>query len=101
MGKVGKSLAIALILVMAISGVSLLMVKPASAQTATPVPTPSLPVPQFTATPLNGGSVELLTPRGRKARIDCTTYRCREVIPGWYEGALYFNREQWMFTPED
>ena len=48
-----------------------------------------------------GGWVELLTPRGRKSRIDCTLYRCRQVIPGWYEGALYFNREQWMFTPED
>jgi hypothetical protein len=48
-----------------------------------------------------GGWVELLTPRGRKARIACTLYRCRQVVPGWYEGALYFNREQWMFTPED
>ena len=48
-----------------------------------------------------GGIVELLTPRGRNAKIECTLYRCREVIPGWYEGALYFNREQWMFTPED
>ena len=48
-----------------------------------------------------GGSVELLTPGGRKQRIACTLYRCREVVPGWYEGALYFNREQWMFTPED
>jgi hypothetical protein len=48
-----------------------------------------------------GGWVELLTPRGRKSRIACTLYRCRQVVPGWYEGALYFNREQWMFTPED
>jgi hypothetical protein len=48
-----------------------------------------------------GGWVELLTPRGRKNRIACTLYRCRQVVPGWYEGALYFNREQWMFTPED
>jgi len=48
-----------------------------------------------------GGIIELLTPRGRKAKIECTLYRCREVVPGWYEGALYFNRDQWMFTPED
>jgi len=48
-----------------------------------------------------GGSVELLTPGGRKQRIACTLYRCREVSPGWYEGALYFNREQWMFAAED
>jgi hypothetical protein len=48
-----------------------------------------------------GGWVELLTPRGRKSRIACTLYRCRQVVPGWFEGALYFNREQWMFTPED
>ncbi len=46
MGKVGKSLAIALILVMAISGVSLLMVKPASAQT--PSPSPVLITSQYT-----------------------------------------------------
>lgn len=48
-----------------------------------------------------GGSVELLTPSGRKQKIPCTLYRCREVSPGWYEGALYFSREQWMFTAED
>jgi hypothetical protein len=48
-----------------------------------------------------GGSVALLTPGGRKQRIACTLYRCREVSPGWYEGALYFNREQWMFAAED
>ena len=47
-----------------------------------------------------GGWVELLTPRGRKQRISCTLYRCRQAVPGWYEGALYFNREQHVFTPE-
>jgi hypothetical protein len=47
-----------------------------------------------------GGWIELFTPRGRKARIDCTIYRCRQVIPEWFEGALYFNREQWMFAAE-
>lgn len=48
-----------------------------------------------------GGWVELLTPRGRNSRIACTLYRCRQVIPGWYEGALHFNRDQWMFAPLD
>ncbi len=48
-----------------------------------------------------GGWVELLTPRGRKTRIDCTIFRCRLVSQGWYEGALTFNREQWMFAAED
>ena len=48
-----------------------------------------------------GGWVELQTPNGRVTRIACTLYRCREAIPGWYEGALYFNREQWMFSSPD
>lgn len=48
-----------------------------------------------------GGWVELLTPKGRKNKIACTLFRCRQAVPGWYEGALYFNREQWMFAPED
>jgi len=47
-----------------------------------------------------GGWVELCAPNGRVTRIACTLYRCREVLPGWYEGALYFNREQWMFDPK-
>jgi hypothetical protein len=41
-----------------------------------------------------GGHVELLTPSGAIARIQCTLFRCREAVPGWFEGALYFNREQ-------
>jgi hypothetical protein len=47
-----------------------------------------------------GGWVELCCPKGNKVRVACTLYRCREVVSGWYEGALYFNREQWMFNPE-
>ena len=43
MGKIGKTFALFLILIMTISSLSLLMVKPASAQT---IPTPS--VPEFT-----------------------------------------------------
>lgn len=48
-----------------------------------------------------GGWLSLLIPSGRKVSIDCIVYRCREVIPGWYEGALHFNREQWMFAEND
>ncbi|CAN5587813.1 hypothetical protein BH09PLA1_BH09PLA1_21360 [soil metagenome] len=47
-----------------------------------------------------GGDVELFTPRGNKVRIHCTLLRCRQAAPGWYEGAAYFNREQWMFQVE-
>lgn len=47
-----------------------------------------------------GGDVELFTPRGKKIRVHCTLLRCRQAAPGWYEGAAYFNREQWMFQVE-
>jgi hypothetical protein len=47
-----------------------------------------------------GGWIELLAPSGRKMRIPCTLYRCRQAVSGWYEGALYFNREQWSFAAE-
>jgi hypothetical protein len=47
-----------------------------------------------------GGWVEVLAPNGRKMKIPCTLFRCRQTVPGWYEGALYFNREQWVFVPE-
>jgi hypothetical protein len=29
--------------------------------------------------------------------IPCTLYRCRVAAPGWYEGALHFNRDQMEF----
>jgi hypothetical protein len=41
-----------------------------------------------------GGCVELFAPDGSRMRIHCSVYRCREAARGWYEGALYFNREQ-------
>ena len=41
-----------------------------------------------------GGYVELLAPTGRPLSVPCTLFRCREAAPGWYEGALNFNREQ-------
>jgi hypothetical protein len=47
-----------------------------------------------------GGWIELTTPRGRKLRVNCTLFRCREAVKGWYDGALYFNREQHVFDPE-
>jgi hypothetical protein len=47
-----------------------------------------------------GGRVHLTTPNGHPITIHCTLYRCREAAPGWYEGALYFNREQWIFAGE-
>ncbi len=53
MGSSGKSFALILILIMAISSLNLLMIKPASGQTSTPttssVPIPTPSVPQFTA----------------------------------------------------
>jgi hypothetical protein len=47
-----------------------------------------------------GGEVELFTPRGNKLRVHCTLLRCRQAAPGWFEGAAYFNREQWVFQVE-
>jgi hypothetical protein len=47
-----------------------------------------------------GGTVELQTPEGSLAVIPCTLLRCREVAPGWFEGALYFNRENPDFVPQ-
>lgn len=41
-----------------------------------------------------GGSVELPGPSGSLVKISCTLLRCREAAPGWFEGALYFNRQQ-------
>ena len=49
-----------------------------------------------------GGLVELPGPEGGVISINCTLSRCREAAPGWYEGALYFNREQAEFaSPEE
>jgi hypothetical protein len=42
----------------------------------------------------HGGFVEFAGPDGRPRRIQCTLHRCREAAPGWYEGAVCFNREQ-------
>ncbi len=41
-----------------------------------------------------GGTVELVRPDQTIASISCVVHRCRECVPGWYEGALMFNRVQ-------
>ena len=45
-----------------------------------------------------GGKIVLPSPTGQLVTIHCTLYRCREAAQGWFEGALYFNREQWTFS---
>ena len=48
-----------------------------------------------------GGMVQLPAPRsGRLVSVAGTLFRCREVGQGWFEGSLYFNREQWLFSAE-
>jgi hypothetical protein len=44
-----------------------------------------------------GGILTIASPKGRPIRIDCTLLRCREAVQGWFEGSLYFNREQGVF----
>lgn len=44
-----------------------------------------------------GGMIRLTLPGGREIEAACTLLRCREAAPGWYEGALNFNRPQ-LFT---
>lgn len=45
-----------------------------------------------------GGTLELPAPDGRIIAVNCTLLRCREIASGWYDGALYFNREQAVFS---
>ena len=46
-----------------------------------------------------GGMLELAAPRsGRIVSAHGTLFRCRELGNGYFEGALYFNREQWLFA---
>ena len=42
----------------------------------------------------HGGLVHLPRPNGDTLAVHCTLLRCREAAPGWFEGAVYFNREQ-------
>ena len=46
-----------------------------------------------------GGLLELVAPNGHPLAAHGTLFRCREAAPGWYEGALYFNRDQFAFDP--
>lgn len=48
-----------------------------------------------------GGLLRLPAPQGVGGvlNIPCTLYRCRLAAPGWYEGALHFNRDQTEFFP--
>ncbi len=49
-----------------------------------------------------GGLIELPSgdADGGTVTIPCTLLRCREAAPGWFEGSLYFNREQPRFGGE-
>jgi hypothetical protein len=48
-----------------------------------------------------GGVLRLPSPKtaSQILSISCTLYRCRLAAPGWYEGALHFNRDQHEFLP--
>jgi hypothetical protein len=47
-----------------------------------------------------GGLLEIPGPSGRMMSVNGTLFRCRDIGNGWFEGALYFNREQWIFGPQ-
>lgn len=47
-----------------------------------------------------GGILSIKAPHGRVIKIDCTLLRCREAAPGWFEGGMYFNREQVAFESQ-
>ena len=49
----------------------------------------------------HGGVLRVRSPQGEMLDIYATVLRCREVAPGWYEGALYFNREQPAFAADE
>ena len=48
-----------------------------------------------------GGVVQLPSPSGQRVSVNGTLFRCRELSNGWFEGAMYFNREQWVFAAPD
>lgn len=47
-----------------------------------------------------GGILTLRNPQGKTIKIDCTLLRCREAVSGWFEGGMYFNREQADFAAQ-
>ena len=44
-----------------------------------------------------GGLIALPAPDGSEMEISVTLVRCRQAAPGWFEGAVYFNRDQQCF----
>ena len=46
----------------------------------------------------HGGLLTITLPDGRECSIACTLLRCREAAPEWFEGSLYFNRQQVDFA---
>jgi hypothetical protein len=48
----------------------------------------------------HGGTLRLPGPTGTVLRIACTVLRCRQAAPGWFEGAVYFNRPQSHFDAD-
>jgi hypothetical protein len=49
-----------------------------------------------------GGMLRLPSPKTAKTlNIACTLYRCRMAAPGWYEGAVHFNRDQAEFLADE
>ncbi|MGE5608018.1 MAG: hypothetical protein ACM359_02085 [Bacillota bacterium] len=50
----------------------------------------------------HGGILSIPSPKaGKILEIACTILRCREAVIGWYEGAVYFNRQQPCFDAEE
>jgi hypothetical protein len=49
----------------------------------------------------HGGILRIPAPSGEILKINCTVLRCREAAPGWFEGAVYFNREQGFFNADE
>ncbi len=47
----------------------------------------------------HGGLLRVPSLQGRTLAIYCTVLRCRPAAPGWFEGAVYFNRPQNAFAP--
>jgi len=43
-----------------------------------------------------GGWVTVRAPNGDVLQVECTVYRCRKTVEGWYEGALNFHRQVWQ-----
>jgi hypothetical protein len=45
-----------------------------------------------------GGVVRLMSPAGQMTSVNGTLFRCRDLGNDWFEGAIYFNRDQWSFA---